>query len=239
MLYGKDLAFIHDRGHSGYAVGAAPGLLRLLARQGITGGLVVDLGCGSGRWARELHRAGYDVLGIDRSRGLLALAKRNAPRSRFHAASLWTAELPACDAVTSIGECLNYDAGAAHRLPALFRKIRTALRPGGMFVFDMAEPGRLPAEGVRRGWSEGPGWAVMVETAGDPESRTLTRRIVSFRRTGRLYRRSRELHRLRLYSREEVFPQLADAGFDARAVDRFGRFRLPPGICGFVAIRRE
>jgi len=52
--YGEDLAYVHDAGFTGYCLNAAPGLLRALKRNGITGGLVVDLGCGSGRWARAL-----------------------------------------------------------------------------------------------------------------------------------------------------------------------------------------
>ncbi len=235
LLYGRDLAYIHDAGHSGYALGVAPELLRIFRRQGTTEGLVVDLGCGSGRLARELNRHGYDVLGIDRSRDLLALAKRVAPASRFVQGSLWTARLPRCEAVTSIGECLNYDSGTAHRLSRLFERVRDALRPGGVFVFDIAEPSRIPAESPRRTWSEGPGWAALVETDGDRHRLILTRKIVAFRRIGTRYRRSEEVHRLRLHSREEIVRYLAAAGFAAKPVQAFGRFRLPDGICGFVA----
>jgi len=72
--YRRDLAWIHDAGFSGYALGAAPGLLRMLRRHGIAGGLVVDLGCGSGRWARELTGAGYQVLGLDQSPDMILLS---------------------------------------------------------------------------------------------------------------------------------------------------------------------
>ncbi|MBM3774653.1 MAG: methyltransferase domain-containing protein [Acidobacteria bacterium] len=65
--YGDDLAYIHDAGFSRFAIEAAPELLKLLRRGGVRGGLVVDLGCGSGRWARALSRAGYRVLGVDQS----------------------------------------------------------------------------------------------------------------------------------------------------------------------------
>jgi hypothetical protein len=41
--YGEDLAYVHDVGFSGYALGAAPGILGILARGGIREGLVVDL----------------------------------------------------------------------------------------------------------------------------------------------------------------------------------------------------
>src|SRR5262245_26473393 len=63
--YREDLAYIHDVGFSAFALQAAPGLLALLRRGGVTQGLVVDLGCGTGLWAAELLRAGYQVLGVD------------------------------------------------------------------------------------------------------------------------------------------------------------------------------
>jgi len=106
--YRKDLAYIHDAGFRDYALNAAPGLLQMLRKNGVTDGLVVDLGCGSGRWAAELNRAGYRVLGVDQSAAMIGLARKIAPNSRFKIASLLRASLPFCDAITSIGECLNY-----------------------------------------------------------------------------------------------------------------------------------
>ena len=63
--YDRDLAYIHDTGFTGFVRKAAPGMLRLLWQNGIRSGLVVDAGCGSGVWARELTDRGYGVLGID------------------------------------------------------------------------------------------------------------------------------------------------------------------------------
>src|SRR5919107_547567 len=63
--YGEDIAYIHDVGHAEFALRSAPGILEILDRNGIHDGLIVDLGCGSGLWARELVDAGYRVLGID------------------------------------------------------------------------------------------------------------------------------------------------------------------------------
>src|SRR6266850_2749239 len=105
--YREDLAYIHDAGFRDYALNAAPGLLRILRKNGVTDGLVVDLGCGSGRWAAELNRAGYRVWGVDQSAAMIRLARKVAPDSEFKIASLLRASLPSCDAITSICECLN------------------------------------------------------------------------------------------------------------------------------------
>jgi len=81
--YKDDLAYIHDVGFGDFAKKAAPGLLKILRRSGITKGLVVDLGCGSGIWAHELGEAGYKVLGVDISAAMLKLARKKVPQARF------------------------------------------------------------------------------------------------------------------------------------------------------------
>jgi len=106
--YQDDLAYIHDVGFGDYARNSAPGLLEILREAQITTGLVVDLGCGSGIWARELSNDGYDVFGIDISPAMIEIARKRVPEADFRVESLLRAKLPECDAVTSLGECLNY-----------------------------------------------------------------------------------------------------------------------------------
>src|SRR5581483_11770225 len=81
--YREDVAYIHDVGFGHYAKDAAPGLLEMLRQRGLVRGLVVDLGCGSGIWARALGDAGYEVLGVDQSEALLAIARKRAPNAAF------------------------------------------------------------------------------------------------------------------------------------------------------------
>ena len=238
--YDVDLAYIHDAGFSSYCLGAAPGVLRMLRSASFTEGLVVDLGCGSGRWARELDRVGYRVWGVDQPRAFVRMARGLAPHAKFVNASLWDVALPACDAVTSLGECLNYafDAAAGRRrLARLFARVYQALRQGGIFVFDVATPARIPEDGPQKLWMKGRGWAILVETDGDARRNTLTRRIIAFRKVRGGYRRSEEVHKLHLYRPDEVLHELRRAGFEARELSSYGRFRLPQGIRGFRACK--
>jgi SAM-dependent methyltransferase len=231
--YKEDLAYIHDVGYGGFAAGAAPGLLALLRRNGIRDGLVIDLGCGSGIWARELGRAGYEVLGIDISRSMIRLARNKAPKAKFLTASFLEAELPRCVAVTAIGECLSYcfePGSGKQRLVQLFERIFAALRPGGVLIFDIAGP----AGRTRRIHSQGDDWAVLVEGAQD-ERAVLTRRITSFRKIGKLYRRSEETHCQRLYKSSELAVELRRVGFRVRVMRGYGEFRLPRANAGFLA----
>lgn len=235
--YQPDLAYIHHTGFTGFATNAAPGLLRLLNRNGVRSGLIVDVGCGSGVWARELTDHGYSVLGIDISPAMIRLARRNAPRAKFICASFLSTKLPACDAVTSIGECVNYafDRRNSRGGPArFFRQVRGALRPGGIFIFDVVEPG-ITGGGAQRRHIEGPDWAILLEVTEDTRRKLLTREITSFGRVGKLYRRSHETHQLHLYERPELLDFLRRAGFHAEALDGYGRFRFAPAHAAFVA----
>lgn len=239
--YAPDLAYIHDTGFTGFVRKATPGLLRILRQNGIRRGLVVDVGCGSGVWARELCDRGYDVLGIDISASMIRLARRQAHAARFQVGSFLDPPLPPCDAVTSIGECVNYafDQKAGKQgLARFFRRVYAALRPGGILVFDIVEPGVAAVTTPPRRFLEGPDWAILLEVREDKRRKILTRRIVSFRQVGRLYRRSEETHRLHLYSGSELLAELRRAGFEAQLLSGYGRFRFAPAHAGFLARKR-
>jgi SAM-dependent methyltransferase len=235
--YREDLAYIHDVGFGHFAKSAAPGLLQLLRQMGTIGGPVVDLGCGSGIWARELCNAGYDVLGVDLSADMIALARKRVPEAEFRQDSFLTAKLPPCAAVTAIGECFNFlfdSRNTKRTLQGLFRRVYDALLPGGLLIFDVAGPGCVPAPGVRKSW-EGEDWAVLVVAEEDRHRKLLTRRITSFRKIGKLYRRNEEVHRLRLYTPPELASELRDCGFRVRTLRRYGQLRLRRGLTGFLA----
>lgn len=234
--YRHDLAYIHDVGFGDYARKCAPGLLHELGKAGIAGGLVIDLGCGSGLWAGALANAGYDVLGIDISESMIDIARGRVPQGEFQIGSLLRVKLPKCVAVTSLGECFNYlfdKQNSVSQLRSLFHRVYTALQPGGLFMFDIAEPGR--GKGPRQKHMEGPGWAVLVDVHEDARTDRLTRRITSFRRVGSLFRRDEEVHQLQLYKRSEVRKQLRAAGFRVRTLTCFGEQRMIDGCVAFLA----
>jgi SAM-dependent methyltransferase len=236
--YKEDLAYIHDVGHGAFALGAAPGILEIFARNSIRGGLVVDLGCGSGLWAGELTKAGYRVLGIDISEAMVELARRRAPEAEFRVGSLFEVEIPPCAAVTAVSEVLNYlfdpeneDRGLAR----LFRGVYDALLPGGVFVFDVLGPGQVEPGTAARGFRLGEDWAVLSERQEDAELGTLVRRIVSFRKVGEHYRRNDEVHRVRLYPPDELSAELRRVGFRVRKMHAYGGYSLAEGHAAFVA----
>jgi SAM-dependent methyltransferase len=238
--YSEDLAYIHDAGYGDFARGAAPALLAALDAHGITSGLVVDLGCGSGIWAGRLLEAGYDVLGIDISPAMVRLARRKAPAAKFRIGSLLTAEIPPCAAVTSLGEAINYTFDPRHTrrtLAAFFRRVFAALDPGGTFIFDVAGPGQLPSR--RRVWSLGTDWAVLIEAAENKGKRTLTRTMTIFRKKGKLYRRTEEVHVVRLYAPRELADELRRIGFRVRIARNYGAMPLRESATAIFATKPE
>jgi SAM-dependent methyltransferase len=234
--YREDLAYIHDVGHADFALESAPGILEILARNGIHDGLVVDLGCGSGLWARELVDAGYRVLGIDISEAMIELSRAKVLEAEFRVGSLFDTDIPPCGAVTAISEVLNYlfdeDAGG---LAPLFRRVFEALVPGGVFVFDVLGPGQVPPGATAQIFRVGEDWAVLAEREEDAGKGTMERRIVSFRKVGEHYRRTDEVHRVRLYEPSELSSELRRAGFEVRTLGAYGDYALGEGHAAFEA----
>lgn len=238
--YREDLAFIHDLGFGDMAASAAEVLLRRLGQAGVEAGTVVDLGCGSGILAERLAAAGFDVVGIDLSPAMIELARRRVPRATFRCEDLLTAGIPGCVAVAAVGECFNYRTSPGHSaesLVALFRRVHAALAPGGLFLFDAAEPGRVPGDEPLRTFVDGGDWTVLMTAEEDRAARRLTRRITSFRCLGDLYRRNDEVHELALHDRDALLEALAEAGFETRVLRAYGELTLPPGLTGFLAVK--
>lgn len=232
-MYERGLAQVHDAGFGAFARAAAPVIIRRLREAGMDDGLVVDLGCGSGILAAELIEAGYDVLGVDVSGSMIAIARRRAPEGRFLRAALNDADLPPCVAVTAVGEILSYSGIG----DGLLERVRAALAPGGLVLFDVATPGREPEP--RRTWHEGDGWVVCLDAREESAEGRLTRRIATFTRDGDGgWRRSDETHTLTLHDPVELVGRLRDAGFrDAQVVrDGYGSgFQLPQGVAVIAA----
>jgi SAM-dependent methyltransferase len=239
FYYEPDLAYIHHAGHGDFARQVAPNLIRLLRGSGVPGGLVVDLGCGSGILAHELTRAGYDVLGVDLSPEMIKLARKNAPQARFITGSLYEVDLPPCDAVVAIGEVFNYIPPVAEQHPRLstqFFKIAQALRKGGAFLFDVLVQATVKNVTYEK-WSEGEDWAAHVTIHEDRTARTVDRQITLFRQVGELYRRTNETHRLYMHWRSQIERDLRQFDFAYKYSHRYDDYVLLPRRLAFHATK--
>lgn len=199
-------------------------------------GLVVELGCGPGLSAARLLSERFDVLGIDISPAMVRLARANAPRGTFHEASWVDFEIPPCDAVLAAGEVLNYvsDGVTLRHVERLFSRVHRALWPGGLFVFDLAGPGRVASPSTTT--TVGDDWAVISASSEDRRG-MLTREISVLRKAGGGLRISSESHRQRLIPAQKALTMLRKAGFRARNFQGYDGERAAPGHSVFIARR--
>ncbi len=235
-FYAEDLASIHHTGFAGFAHEAAPGVLALLQGAGIRQGLVVDLGCGSGLWARAILEAGFEVLGVDIAPAMIELARGVAPAARYLVSSCYEVDFPSCAAVTALGEGFTYMAAADPReaLPLFLPRVYGALAPGGVLLFDMIL--RSEQEPMRyRTTREGADWHMDVEVIEEPELSLLTRHITTRRQVEGTERITQETHRVRTFSSIELERMLQTCGFEVEVHRRYGAMALPPQRLAFLA----
>ena len=238
-FYAEDLAYIHHAGFGELVDEGGRELLRMLRERGVDGGRLVDLGCGSGTFARAAGEAGFDVFGVDVSPAMVALAREVAPNAEFRCASLFDVELPPCRAVTALGEGLNYCAAGDPddaRLDALFGRVAVALEPGGIFAFDVIVAD--DAEVLHGSFARvGDDWAVFAHLAEDRASRRLMRTITAFRAVDGAYRRRDVQHEVRVFETDALTALLEEHGFDVESAPSYGAAPLKTRRRAFLAQR--
>lgn len=131
-------------------------LKKLLREQGVTEGIVCELGCGTGQMTRRLAQSGYDMIGIDLSEDMLEVAREEefSELSENFSEDLETPEtkengiLYLCQdmrkfelygtvaAVVSICDSMNYIT-LPEDLLSVFRLVNNYLDPNGVFIFDL------------------------------------------------------------------------------------------------------
>ena len=100
-------------------------------------GLAVDVGCGEGRWTRELRERGYDVVGVDRSEGLVAEARAADPQGRYEIAD--ATALPFDDGIAELALSLNVLMHVVE-LDLAIAELARILARGGVLVVGLMHP---------------------------------------------------------------------------------------------------
>jgi SAM-dependent methyltransferase len=225
MTIYKAYAHVYDRsGQIAYALKMLSYLDEVLARQAFIGDSAVDVACGTGTLALGLAQKGWRVYGVDASPDMLAQARHKAAGLDQPAAVTWLQadardfSLPeAVDLATSTYDSLNYLL-AADDLRRAFRCVAGALRPGGLFVFDMnTERAFLQDWNDTVYFSGDEDLAIAIESTYDVEARQATAAITGFVRRGELYERFQEIHTERAYHHTEVIAALEAGGLQVTA----------------------
>ena len=114
-----------------------------LDAHGITGGILADLGCGTGELTLMLAQAGYDMIGIDQSEEMLCVVRDKAEQLGLSGGLLLLQQdLCALDLYGTIrGAVSTFD--TLNHIPDLDKAIANAaffMEKGGVFLFDMNTP---------------------------------------------------------------------------------------------------
>ena len=115
-------------------------LIRILEEYKVPKGLVLDLGCGTGTLTEMLSKEGYDMIGVDNSEQMLAIAMEKREQSGenilYLLQDMREFELyGTVEAVISVCDSLNYLLEEKD-LVQTFKLVNNYLDPGGIFIFD-------------------------------------------------------------------------------------------------------
>src|SRR4051812_8370318 len=198
--------------------------LAAVALAGIEPGAdVIDVPCGYGRHTVALARAGYRVVGVDRSQTLLDEARRRAGGERWP--KLTRAdyrELPFAD--ESFDAALNLYTSLGYlgddEDTKVLAAIRRVLKPGGKLVLETMHRDRLMKVWQDNDWMlMGEGRLLLAQRTWDPVTGVAqtTQTLID----GRGERESRTFS-VRTYTATELLAMIDRAGFsDARAYGSF------------------
>lgn len=192
---------------------------RLCAREHVQPHSVLDLACGTGSLSMLLARRGYRVIGADLSAEMLAEAERKArelpeenrpflicqPMQRLRLAE-------PVDAVICALDSLNY-LSRPDDCRKTFRRIYDALKPGGLFVFDINTPAKLRGLDGQVFLDETDDTYCVWRTEFDEKKRLCYYGMDIFRLDGAHWARSFEEHIEYAYEPDELLRWLEDAGF--------------------------
>jgi len=100
---------------------------------------ILDVGCGTGRHSLELARRGYQLVGVDISEGMVAVARKQAADeslpAEFHVADARDLQFgPEFDAAICLCEGAFGLAGSEEGHRRILAGVAQALRPGARFV---------------------------------------------------------------------------------------------------------
>ncbi|SFE21579.1 Methyltransferase domain-containing protein [Paenibacillus algorifonticola] len=203
-------------------------------------GVIADLGCGTGSIAIPLALTGMQVYGIDLSEDMLTVArsKWDEALSAAHGvrtgSAIWLQqdmrelELGApVDAVISFCDCVNYLTEEADVIAA-FEAVYAALRPGGVFLFDVHPKAQLIRYAEEQPFVLDEDKAAYIWTCElDEERCEIEHHLTIFaHESGERFHRFEEMHVQRAYEADWMAEQLQAAGFSK--VERFADFKLEP-----------
>lgn len=221
-------------------------LTGLLKENGVSEGLVLELGCGTGTMTELLARRGYDMIGIDCAPQMLQKAMEKKEVSGLDILYLLQDmrefELyGTVKGIVSICDSMNY-VTEEEDLLEVFRLVNNYLDPGGVFIFDLNTIYKyeelLGDTTIAENRPEG---SFIWENEYDPETRINVYQLALFLPAeGGLWRKHEELHCQKAYSLRRIKELLQMAGLEyVTAYDAFSHMNPQRDSERIYVIARE
>ncbi len=184
---------------------------------------ILDLCCGQGRHALELAARGYgaagqgQILGLDRSRYLIRLARQRAEANglpvAFREGDARRPRLPEAsrDLVMCMGNSFGYFADADDDIRVLRAALRV-LRPGGRILLDLCEGAQMARNFAPRSWEwiDAHHFVCRERSLSREGERLISREVIVHDERGVI---ADQFYAERLYTPERIAKALEIAGF--------------------------
>jgi len=200
-------------------------LTQLLNESGVKEGLILELGCGTGKMTERLVDQGYDMIGLDSSQDMLAIALRSQSCKEeilYICQDMTEFELyGTVAAVVSVCDSINYLL-SREDLVKTFQLVNNYLDPGGVFIFDLnTEYKYRELLGENTICENRESCSFIWENYYDEEEKINEFNLTLFVRVDEqenLYHRYEEIHYQRCYRISEIQELLECAGLEVEGI---------------------
>lgn len=191
----------------------------------IPGRNLLELGCGTGNITSKLN--GYNIIAIDNSEEMLALAREKTAFKRniryVHGNIIDLSLDKKFDLAIAVLDVFNYITDYED-LKKVFSNVYRDLNPGGLFIFDINSAYKIRDFIGNNVFTDEVGDALYIWQGSFNEETKINDYLLTFfqKSKGDLYKRFDEVHRERAYSLEEITQGLEEVGFkDIRVYDSY------------------
>ena len=205
---------------------------KLMGRSRVPVKTVLDLACGTGTMTAIFTRRGYELVSVDASADMLAVAREKTAGIPGEPPVFLQQDMPRLDLYGTVEaaicclDSLNYLTRPSDLRRTLGR-LRLFIQPGGVLIFDVNTLYKLQNLDGQVFLDEREDVYCVWRTEYNRRSRICTYYMDLFsQEKGELWRRDFEYHRQRAYSVEELEGYLREAGFTR--IRTFGDCRMRP-----------
>lgn len=209
-------------------------LERVFVQEGVPVHTVLDLACGTGTMSYLLAERGYELIGVDFSPEMLAIAAGKSVPPGAEPPIFLCQAMEDLDLYGTVDACVCLLDSVNHvtdpeTLQKALHRVWLFLEPGGLFVFDIHTPEHL--QGLDGGIFLDETEDAYCVWRTDYEDRVCTYAMDVFQREpGGLWSRSGELHEEFSYTPEELSTYLSQAGFVS--IHQYGNLTLQAPTAG-------